>query len=107
MKLKINAVAANEINRITSYISDTLHNPRAAERIKQKIFQKAFLLKRMPEIGKRFDDIKGEKYEHIRYIIVENYLVVYHLTDGTVTVIHIIDGRTDYMKYILPGLTEE
>ena len=54
------------------------------------------------DISALTDEISG-----YRYLIIDRYIVFYRVIESEIIVVSVIDGRTDYMKYLLSGLTEE
>ena len=51
------------------------------------------------DISALTDEISG-----YRYLIIDRYIVFYRVIESEIIVVSIIDGRTDYMKYLLSGL---
>ncbi len=69
----------------------------SARKITNKILDALDLLKTNPLMGTLCSEypLSGKGY---RRLICGNYLCFYKLTDNTVFVYHIVDGRTDYPK---------
>ena len=36
----------------------------------------------------------------LRFLVCGNHIVFYKADDGSISVVRILDGRTDYMKYL-------
>ena len=100
MKITYRPAAINDIRATADYIEKELHNPRAASRFKENILHSVSHLKDNPKMGKllseKYDAVKNE----YRYIIVDKQLVFYEITGGSVEIIRVLDGRTDYLTHL-------
>lgn len=63
-----------DLGAVLEYIKKD--NPQAARAFKQKILEKARLLKKYPELGKNIDD---PRLPGIRILIIGNYLALYEI----------------------------
>ena len=101
MKLKYRPAAIADIQNACGYIRDKLKNPRAAYNLKSRILYGASLLKETPYIGTPLDS----KYEgletEIRFLVVSKHLIFYEVHDDMIEIVRILDGRTDYLTYLL------
>ena len=99
-KLEFTEVALRELESIKTYISDELNNPEAASRQSSRIFLAAEALTVFPKLYRvRRIDAEGNE---IRFLLVDNYIIIYNIDDktNTVNVIHIIYGRRDINSII-------
>ncbi len=99
MKVVFSALAEEDLDGLSSYISGDLNNPIAARNIVDKILRLAQRLSDFPELGANLKtiDIKLSGY---RYLIAENYLIIYKLVDHEVYVLRILYARSDYVKLL-------
>lgn len=91
--------AIRDLDEIWDYIANVLKNPVAAGNIVAGILDKSDLLEEQPEIGTRlfFDNTLDSGY---RYVIYNNYLAFYRVSDSTVYIDRVIYGKCDYMKLL-------
>lgn len=99
MKLVYSPQARNDIKGIKDYISKELANPIASDRIVKSILKSCSDLKDYPEMGAELKN-KFDVDLDYRYLVTSNYIAFYRIDNGTVKVIRILDGRTNYMKYL-------
>ncbi len=101
MKVVYRPAAIEDIQSTAAYIENELKNPQAAERFKERILYSVSLLKDNPNMG----TLLSNKYDSIesnyQYIIVNKQLVFYEIIDGTIEVVRVLDGRTDYLTHLL------
>ena len=57
-------------------------------------------LKSNPYLGLDLSSKIGQKTD-LRYLILSNYIAIYRVENNTVSIIRIMDGRTDYLRYLL------
>ena len=91
--------ALADLEGIKIYISDVLSNPIAAQRIVEKIVRETDRLSGSPEIGPKFSSKFGINTEY-RFLVVENYLIIYVIEDESVRIIRVFDGRQDYLRFL-------
>lgn len=101
MKVVYRPAAIEDIQSTAAYIENELKNPQAAERFKERILYSVSLLKDNPNMG----TLLSNKYDSIesnyQYIIVNKQFVFYEIIDGTIEVVRVLDGRTDYLTHLL------
>lgn len=97
MKLRLLLAAEQDIEKLFLYIQDDLANPIAAQNIAQKILQRMQQLTNFPELGASMMAI-DTRLENYRYLIVDNYLVVYRHTRDTIYVVRVLYARSDYVR---------
>ena len=99
MKLKYTPEAIADLQHTKAYISDVLHNPKAAKRITKQILDMCGNLKEHPNLGMSLK-AKTDIDTDLKYLICENHIVFYRIEGNWVMVVRILDGRTDYMRVI-------
>lgn len=92
-KVKIYPTAQQDLREIADYLN-TL-SPSAALRYYDKLTQEIASLSTMPERCPRPRDL-ALAAKGYRYLIVENYLIFYVVSGGTVQIRRILYGRRDY-----------
>lgn len=92
-KVKIYPSAQRDLRDIADYLN-TL-SPSAALRYYDKLTQEIASLSTMPERCPRPRDL-ALAAKGYRYLIVENYLIFYVVSGGTVQIRRILYGRRDY-----------
>ena len=92
-KVKIYPSAQQDLRDIVDYLN-TL-SPSAALRYYDKLTQEIASLSTMPERCPRPRDL-ALAAKGYRYLIVENYLIFYVVSGGTVQIRRILYGRRDY-----------
>lgn len=93
--------AEQDIEKLFLYIQNDLANPVAAQNVAQKILQRMQQLTSFPELGASMMAIDA-RLENYRYLIVDNYLVVYRYNRDAIYVIRVLYARSDYVR-ILQG----
>ena len=101
MKLRLLLAAEQDIEKLFLYIQDDLANPIAAQNIAQKILQRMQQLTNFPELGASMMAM-DTRLENYRYLIVDNYLVVYRYNRDAIYVVRVLYARSDYVR-ILQG----
>lgn len=104
MKLRYTPAAIYDLQEIEQYIRDTLLNPDAAAHILTRIAKTCALLKDQPNMGQTLRDKLGRDIEG-RYLICEKHIIIYDVDDA-ISILRVLDTRTDYIKAILSELSE-
>ncbi|MBR1439392.1 MAG: type II toxin-antitoxin system RelE/ParE family toxin [Synergistaceae bacterium] len=92
-KLIITVPALEDLNDIYKYISVRLNNPYSASKCSDKIFSSAKSLSLQPKRYRiRKKNLKGQE---IRYMPVENFIIIYCVNDSerTVNILRIMYGK--------------
>lgn len=97
MKLRYTPEARADVREMQEYIRETLKNPLAANRIAARILESCSRLKDLPQMGATLAEKVGRETD-LRYLISGKYIVFYRVEDAAVSVIRILDGRTNYMR---------
>lgn len=98
MRLRYTPAAILDLQEIRDYIGGALQNPEAAQGILRDVASAR--LKAQPRMGmelrrKLNREIKG------RCIVVGKYLVIYDI-DEAVSILRVLDTRTNYLKVLFP-----
>lgn len=99
MKIKYTPAAIADIQELKDYISKTLHNPKAAQRITKCIMDHCSNLKAYPQLGMSLEAKIGAETD-LRYLVCEQHIAMYRVEDDLILIARILDGRTDYMKVL-------
>lgn len=103
MKLRYTPAAILDLQEIRDYIQDVLMNPDAAQNVLRSIADACARLKDQPRMGielrrKLNREIDGH------CIIVGRYIVIYDV-DEAVSILRVLDTRTDYVRILLAEST--
>jgi plasmid stabilization system protein ParE len=91
-------LARSDIDGIVKYIGSELRNPTAANNLLEKITKRVKVLGQFPEVCS-FIKINN-KLTQSRYLVVDNYLLLYVIRHETLYITHIVYGRSDYLKFL-------
>ena len=76
MKFRYAPEAIRDLQRMNDYISNTLRNPAAANRIKKSILEACSTLKQQPFMGGSVREKIGHETD-LRFLVREKYLIFY------------------------------
>lgn len=100
MKIAYKSLALRDLEEKRAYLTDTLKNPAAAQKLMTAILQAVSLLVDAPRMGTPLRS-KLEVDTDLRYLVVSKQLVFYRIVDDEhISVIRILDGRQDYMTVL-------
>lgn len=99
MKLRYTPRSRADMQEIRRYLAEELGNPSAAAHTTGSILRSCSRLKEQPFLGAELAAKTGRNTS-LRYLVCGKYLVFYCAEEGTVSVIRILDGRTDYMRVL-------
>lgn len=99
MKLRYTPAAIMDLQEIRDYIRDVLMNPDAAQNVVKSIADSCSRLKDQPYIG--VDLRKKLNREIDGYCIITGKYIVIYEVDESVSVLRVLDTRTDYVKVLL------
>ncbi len=99
MKISYSPEARSDLYQIKRYISNTLHNPIAADHIIERILKDCSYLKKQPYMGIGVAGKFGKDTD-LRYLICGNQFIFYRIQNDKIIVTRILDGRTDYMRIL-------
>ena len=94
-----------DLDAIWDYIAGELQNPQAAERLVNKIMDKADQLEEFAESGMLLSSI-SEVIGEERFLVCENYLIFYHCGKSDVIIDRVLYGRRDYLRVLFGEQTE-
>jgi len=96
-QIRWTAEAERWLRDIHDYIA--LDKPEAASRTVRAIYEKAQLLARFPELGYRYENVRGRD---IRILIYGHYRIAYlNETDGTIDILGVFHAALDMERYLL------
>lgn len=100
-KVEFLPAAQNDMLEIVQYISRTLCNAQAAERLAEKMVSEAETLSRFPYANPIYYPIRTLKRE-FRKLPVDNYIIFYWVDENTksVTVARVIYAKRDLEKQL-------
>ena len=99
MKVIFSAKADQDLASLFEYINDSLHNSIAAHNIVSKILRLSQKLSDFPEMGTSLKAIDNRLGVY-RYLIVDNYLLVYKIVDEEVFMVRILYAKSDYVQLL-------
>lgn len=98
-EIKWTKEAQRWLKDIYEYIA--LSNPKAASHVVNSIYQKVQILKRLPEVGYRYDRYPEQ---NIRVMLLGHYRIVYLIkTEGTIDILGVFHGALDMDRYLFNG----
>lgn len=100
MKIRYKKTALDDIQETQRYISEQLHNQKAAKHLTQRIFREISQLSGYPYMGVALSS-KYEVETDIRVLTVAKHLVFYRvIPDSHIEVVRVLDGRQDYLALL-------
>jgi toxin ParE1/3/4 len=99
MKVMLLPAAEGDLGNLFSYIKDKLQNPNAARNIATKILQHVQMLANFPELGANLVTV-DRGLGGYRYLLVDNYLIIYKVIDEEVCIVRILYARSDYVQLL-------
>ncbi|HEV2403692.1 MAG TPA: type II toxin-antitoxin system RelE/ParE family toxin [Candidatus Saccharimonadales bacterium] len=99
MKVVFLPAADQDLSALFLYIQNELQNPIAARNIATKILQRSQSLEEFPEIGTSLESV-ARQLSGYRHLLVDNYLVIYKVTNSQVIIIRILYARSDYVQLL-------
>jgi toxin ParE1/3/4 len=101
-KVEWAAIAEDDLKQIIKYAA--MDSPVNALRILAKIKQKATSLYTPPQRGRVIPELQGQGIKHLPGFIVDNWRIVYRVTDAIVYVLSVIDSRQNVEDILLKRL---
>lgn len=99
-KVRLTPAALQDMRDISAYISKNLKNPIAADHVTARIIQALRILTRHGEAGVSLQAKTGYATD-LRVLDSGDYLIFYRIEDTTVSVARILNGRQDYLQFLL------
>ena len=88
-RYSIAASASRDLNEISEYFMN--RNVEAGERLIQEFNRKCNNLIQFSNIGRSYGHISPG----LRGMPLQGYIILYEVTDDTVTILHVVSGRQD------------
>ena len=101
-ELEYQPLAQQDMVNIVGYISKTLHNPAAAERLATAFIDEAESIREFPYSMPVYHPIRSLKYEY-RKLIVKNYIMFYRVDEVAklITIARVVYAKSDYGKKLI------
>ncbi len=99
MRIRYTPEAIRDLQEMRRYITQTLHNPAAANRIAKAILDACAALKQQPQMGTSLESKIGQSTD-LRYLICEKRITFYRIDGEVLSIARIIDGRQDYLHIL-------
>lgn len=99
MRLRYSPEAREDLRNLRQYIAVELCNPSAADSVVESILRSCSVLKAQPDMGVSLSEKIGRDTK-IQYIISGKHLAFYLVEEECVSIIRILDSRTNYMQKI-------
>jgi toxin ParE1/3/4 len=99
MNVVFSLATEHDLGELVSYITNDLQNPSAARNIATKVLQRSQSLASFSEMGAYLGDI-DHRLGGYRYLLVDNYLLIYKVIGTEVAIIRILYARSDYMQLL-------
>lgn len=99
MRLQYTPEARSDLKAIEQYIGDELSNQAAAHRIITHILKSCAQLKAQPYLGMQLEKKIGRETD-LYYLISGKQLIFYRVGADTISIIRILDGRTNYLQVL-------
>lgn len=97
-KIEYLPIAQHDLIEIVQYISHTLQNPSAADRLATELIQSIENISLFPYAHSSYIPVRPLKHEY-RKLLVKNYLVFYWINenDKIITIARVIYSRRNYI----------
>lgn len=94
--------AEADLDEIVTYISDSLHNPKAADNLLVDFLEQKNNLENSPYMYPLSNDSRLQKEGYHRFIFYKNYIALYLIDDNekTVSIMRIFYAKRNYANLI-------
>lgn len=99
MRVALLPTAERDLTDLFVYVKDELKNPIAANNIVAKLLRNMQMLEKFPELGKNLVNV-DPRLNGYRYLLVNNYLVVYSVTEAEICIVRVLYARSDYIQML-------
>ena len=99
MRVIFSAKADQDLASLFEYIKSSLQNSIAAHNIVSKVLHLSQKLSDFPEMGASLRAIDTRLGE-CRYLITDNYLLIYKVVDEEVIVVRILYAKSNYVQLL-------
>ena len=103
-KIYYSPEAKRDLDDIWEYVEYELSNPTARKVIK-RIMDDVDQLGMFPSLGAKLSSITDAETDY-RYIVSENYMTFYRISQNDIYVDRILYGRRDYLRILFGEMTE-
>lgn len=103
MKIRYTPEARNDIKKAKQYILNNFYDQNAADKLGSGIVKTTMLLKEQPDMGRSLEKKIGRKTD-MQYLLIGKFIAFYRVEDNYISIIRILDTRTDYMNEIFNSL---
>lgn len=102
MKVKYRPAAIDDIETVSGYLADELHNAPAARKLRARLLNSISLLKDNPLMGMTLESKLDGTESKIRFLIVSKQIVFYEVNseEKVIEIIRVLDSRTDYLSIL-------
>ena len=98
-KIRLAPSALSDLEGIKQYISETLCNPIAAQRVVNKIINDYRLLENSPLMGASLSRVMPIETDY-RYMVSGNYIIFYKTEGEFVSIYRVLYGKRDYIRIL-------
>ncbi len=99
MNIIILASAKRDLDLLFTYIKDDLRNAIAAHNTVAKILRRVQALESFPEMGTGLAGV-NQALAGYRYLIADNYLIIYKIAGTEIHIVHIPYARSNYIQLL-------
>ncbi len=99
MKVRLLASAKRDLDALFTYIKDDLQNEVAARNTVAKILHRVQPLESFPEMGSSLASV-NQTLAGYRYLIADNYLIIYKIVSTEIHIVHIPYARSNYIQLL-------
>jgi len=99
MKLRFTPQTVNDLDEIKNYLLENTFSQNISDNALNYILDNCTSLKSNPYLGISMSKITNKPSEY-RYLICGKHLIFYCIKDNYISIIRILDSRTDYLKLI-------
>lgn len=104
-KIHYSTEARRDLDDIWEYVETDLGNPKAAQRIVNRIMDDVDQLESFGELGARLSAITDTETDY-RYLVTGNYMTFYRISADNIYVDRILYGRRDYLRALFGDVVE-
>ena len=104
-KIYYSPEAKRDLDDIWEYIESELSNATAARKVINRIMDDVGQLGLFPSLGAKLSSITDAETD-FRYIVSENYMTFYRISQNDIYVDRILYGRRDYLRVLFGEMTE-
>jgi plasmid stabilization system protein ParE len=99
MTLRYTPEARQDLREMHQYVSESLGNPTAANKLVENLLRSCANLKVLPLMGLELAAKTGRDTD-LRVLVCGSHLAFYRVEETCISIIRILNGRTDYLSSI-------